>query len=165
MVASSAIAVAGIGVVYAGTASASPTPQQLCVATSSGQTVCAWAPDSGVGHPVKMEVYTGTDNVAPSKWYYPISETSTRTIAHNGSSDCMESSSNGNVLYEACDSSPNQEWFVYAFKSGTDPADGLMIENEENDQCLEYAAQAGILITDNCSPGNGQWFYPLNLPA
>jgi hypothetical protein len=146
VVASGAVAVAGMGVVYAGAASASSTPQILCV---SGEVACAQAPSAN-GDSILMETSNDT-----SEWYYP--SPGSRTIRHNGTDGCMQAQSDGHVILEDCTTNSDQEWSVYASENGWS-----MFENGAYPgKCLEWASTAETLITDTCDTSTaGQHLYP-----
>jgi hypothetical protein len=137
VIASGAVTVAAIGVVYSGAASANTTPTPLCVTESNGVTViCAYATSGGL--------VGSTSN--DSDWYYPTP--GQRTIRTGNV--CMQIAT-GTTAYlidlKGCSGTVKAQQF-------TEVA-GNTFENALTDDCLAYDASTGGFHMAQC---NGMWY-------
>jgi hypothetical protein len=154
VVASSAVAVAAMGVVYAGTASASPTAQALCVNANGvvGQElICAQAVPGG--NP-SVQAYFGPG----TKWYYP--DPGLRTIASNNGDGCMQvvtGTTAYNIQLHSCDSHPAQEFTAIQCQNGGIDGGGTceFYSSIGSAECLAYDMDTAGFHLWTC---NGAWY-------
>ncbi|MGO8957617.1 MAG: hypothetical protein ACLQFR_09645 [Streptosporangiaceae bacterium] len=150
-VASSTLVVAAMGVAWAGTASASASPNYMCVNANDGLgDECAF--DNNVANSNVEADPPGAPYASDEQWFYPTSPTSYGKIRQSGGNFCMQlDHAAGNVIIEATcsSSSPSyQEWLPEAAGQGV-----LYISEWQANPtlCLTYNADEGYLDAVKCN--------------
>jgi hypothetical protein len=145
------MAVAAMGVVYAGTASANASANYMCVnANDGGGDICAFGARAVNS---EIEMIPWASNWAPQMlWHYPTNPTSYAKISQDGTNLCMQLDHNaGNLIIEAtCSTStPSyQEWLPVATYNG----DIFVSKWQANPTlCLTYNANQGYLDAVTCN--------------
>lgn len=148
VIASGAAVVAGMGVVYAGAASANTTPTTLCTQKdpNGGLTFCAAVESSGINP-------WGTNYQAEAAdWYYPTP--GERTIRDTTDGKCMlvdTGTSGYNISMHACGSTPAYEFIGVALSGGK----WNFVSYYNTNDCLAYDADNDGFHLFNC---NSSWY-------
>jgi hypothetical protein len=143
VIASGVAMVAGMGVVYAGAASANSTPTELCVTDTQGITFCAQV-ETGSPNPYG-------DNYGGADWYYPTP--GSRTIRDSANDQCMLVDTGADaydISMHTCDSSTLAQLFNEVPIPG-----GMEFFSDLNDMCLAYNADTGGYHLFSC---NDDWY-------
>jgi hypothetical protein len=111
-----------------------------------------------------LRILAQTCSSTSSEWFYPTAESGETNIRPNGTDQCVQAQSNGDVIQEDCTSNPDQEWDVYlSGDSGWMMFQNLAENTVNNLPCLEYSS-SGLtrgFEAAMCNPSNrGQLIYP-----